>query len=68
MTLKGYRWNTGREHTDGTDQDLPEMRQRRLHVQEPEEDRASEGQEAAVETKYRCKACGHEWKVRVAAA
>ena len=27
---------------------------------------AAEGQEAAVETKYRCKACGHEWKVRVA--
>jgi DNA-directed RNA polymerase subunit M/transcription elongation factor TFIIS len=25
---------------------------------------AAEGQEAAVETKYRCKACGHEWKVR----
>ena len=25
------------------------------------------GQEAAVEAKYRCKACGHEWKVRVAA-
>jgi DNA-directed RNA polymerase subunit M/transcription elongation factor TFIIS len=26
-----------------------------------------DGQEAAVETKYRCKACGHEWKVRVGA-
>jgi transposase-like protein len=26
----------------------------------------AEGREAAVETKYRCKACGHEWKVRVA--
>ena len=25
---------------------------------------AAEGHEAAVETKYRCKACGHEWKVR----
>ena len=25
------------------------------------------GQEAAIETKYRCKECGHEWKVRVAA-
>jgi DNA-directed RNA polymerase subunit M/transcription elongation factor TFIIS len=25
---------------------------------------AQEGQEAAVETKYRCKACLHEWKVR----
>jgi DNA-directed RNA polymerase subunit M/transcription elongation factor TFIIS len=23
------------------------------------------GQEAAVETKYRCKSCGHEWRVRV---
>ena len=23
-----------------------------------------EGQAAAVETKYRCKACSHEWKVR----
>jgi transposase-like protein len=22
------------------------------------------GEPAAVETKYRCKACGHEWKVR----
>jgi DNA-directed RNA polymerase subunit M/transcription elongation factor TFIIS len=28
--------------------------------------KAVDGQEAAVETKYRCKACGHEWKVRVA--
>ena len=26
------------------------------------------GQEAAVETKYRCKACQHEWKEKVAAA
>jgi DNA-directed RNA polymerase subunit M/transcription elongation factor TFIIS len=26
---------------------------------------AAEGQEALVETKYRCKACGHDWKVRV---
>ena len=26
----------------------------------------AEGREAAVETTYRCKACGHEWKVRVA--
>jgi hypothetical protein len=26
---------------------------------------AAAGQEAAVETKYRCKACNHEWKVRV---
>jgi transposase-like protein len=25
----------------------------------------AEGQPAAVETKYRCKACGHEWKVKV---
>jgi DNA-directed RNA polymerase subunit M/transcription elongation factor TFIIS len=25
----------------------------------------TEDQEAAVETKYRCQACGHEWKVRV---
>jgi hypothetical protein len=24
-----------------------------------------EGQEAAVATKYRCTACGHEWKVRM---
>lgn len=27
-----------------------------------------DGQEAAVETKYRCKACEHEWKEKVAAA
>lgn len=26
---------------------------------------AADGREAAVETKYRCKACGHEWKVKV---
>jgi transposase-like protein len=26
----------------------------------------AEGQETAVEMKYRCKACGYEWKVRVA--
>jgi transposase-like protein len=26
---------------------------------------AEEGKEV-VETKYRCKGCGHEWKVRVA--
>jgi DNA-directed RNA polymerase subunit M/transcription elongation factor TFIIS len=25
------------------------------------------GEAAAVETKYRCKACEHEWRVRVAA-
>jgi transposase-like protein len=25
----------------------------------------AEGQEAAIETKYRCKACGHEWKATV---
>src|SRR5689334_2999979 len=25
----------------------------------------TEDQETAVETKYRCQACGHEWKVRV---
>jgi DNA-directed RNA polymerase subunit M/transcription elongation factor TFIIS len=24
------------------------------------------GQGEVVETKYRCKACGHEWRVRVA--
>ncbi len=24
------------------------------------------GQEAATETKYRCKSCGHEWRVKVA--
>jgi DNA-directed RNA polymerase subunit M/transcription elongation factor TFIIS len=23
------------------------------------------GEPAAMETKYRCKACGHEWKVRI---
>lgn len=27
---------------------------------------AAPGQGEAVETKYRCKSCGHEWKVRVA--
>ncbi len=26
-----------------------------------------DGKAAAVETKYRCKACGQEWKVRVEA-
>jgi transposase-like protein len=26
---------------------------------------AEEGKGEAVETKYRCKACGHEWRVRV---
>jgi DNA-directed RNA polymerase subunit M/transcription elongation factor TFIIS len=26
---------------------------------------AADGHEAAVETKYRCKACGHEWRVKV---
>jgi DNA-directed RNA polymerase subunit M/transcription elongation factor TFIIS len=26
-----------------------------------------EGEPPAVETKYRCKACGKEWRVRVAA-
>ena len=25
----------------------------------------AKAQEAVVETKYRCKACGHEWTVRV---
>jgi DNA-directed RNA polymerase subunit M/transcription elongation factor TFIIS len=25
---------------------------------------AENGQPEAMETKYRCKACGHEWKVR----
>jgi len=29
---------------------------------------AEEGKPEAVETKYRCKACGHEWRVRVPAA
>jgi DNA-directed RNA polymerase subunit M/transcription elongation factor TFIIS len=29
---------------------------------------AEGGQGEAVETKYRCKACSHEWKVRVAQA
>jgi DNA-directed RNA polymerase subunit M/transcription elongation factor TFIIS len=28
---------------------------------------ASTSQPAAVETKYRCADCGHEWKVQVAA-
>jgi DNA-directed RNA polymerase subunit M/transcription elongation factor TFIIS len=27
-----------------------------------------QGAEAAVETKYRCKACGHEWRVRTPAS
>ena len=27
---------------------------------------AGRGEPEVVETKYRCKACGHEWKVRVA--
>jgi DNA-directed RNA polymerase subunit M/transcription elongation factor TFIIS len=26
---------------------------------------AEVGRSVTVETKYRCKACGHEWKVRV---
>jgi transposase-like protein len=26
---------------------------------------AEKDQAEAVETKYRCKACGHEWRVRV---
>ena len=26
---------------------------------------AEDGKPEAVETKYRCKACNHEWKVRV---
>jgi transposase-like protein len=26
---------------------------------------AGQGKPEAVETKYRCKACNHEWKVRV---
>jgi ribosomal protein L37AE/L43A len=26
---------------------------------------AAEGQQVALERKYRCKACGKEWKVRV---
>ncbi len=26
----------------------------------------AEGRAAAVETKYRCKSCGNEWKVRTA--
>jgi transposase-like protein len=26
---------------------------------------AEEGKGEAVETKYRCKTCGHEWRVRV---
>jgi transposase-like protein len=28
---------------------------------------AEPGQEAATETKYKCRACGKEWKVRTAA-
>jgi hypothetical protein len=32
------------------------------------EARAGEGQPEAVETKYRCKARSHEWKVRASAA
>jgi DNA-directed RNA polymerase subunit M/transcription elongation factor TFIIS len=28
---------------------------------------AEAGQPAAIETKYMCKACGHEWKVRMPA-
>jgi DNA-directed RNA polymerase subunit M/transcription elongation factor TFIIS len=27
----------------------------------------AEGQEAGIETKYRCKACSHEWRVRTPA-
>jgi transposase-like protein len=27
---------------------------------------AAQGHEAAIETKYRCKPCGHEWTVREA--
>ena len=23
------------------------------------------GQEGSIETKYRCKGCGHEWRVRI---
>ena len=38
--------------------DRYEFRSRRNVAQE-------EGQGEAVETKYRCKACGHEWRVRV---
>jgi DNA-directed RNA polymerase subunit M/transcription elongation factor TFIIS len=26
----------------------------------------ADGKDTAVETKYRCRACGHEWKVQVA--
>jgi transposase-like protein len=27
-----------------------------------------QGAEAAIETKYRCKSCGHEWRVRTPAS
>jgi hypothetical protein len=39
-----------------------QFRSRKKVAPEP----GQQGKEA-VETKYRCKACGHEWKVRVAA-
>jgi hypothetical protein len=54
--------------TDGTaSKDLPEVRQWAHHMfRSRKKIEAANGQEASVETKYRCKACGHEWKVRVA--
>jgi DNA-directed RNA polymerase subunit M/transcription elongation factor TFIIS len=36
------------------------FRSRRKILAAPEK-----GEAEAVETKYRCKACGHEWRVRV---
>jgi DNA-directed RNA polymerase subunit M/transcription elongation factor TFIIS len=36
------------------------FRGRKKVAAEPEK-----GKSEAVETKYRCKGCGHEWKVRV---
>jgi DNA-directed RNA polymerase subunit M/transcription elongation factor TFIIS len=39
------------------------FRGRKRIAAEPEK-----GQKEAVETKYRCKPCGHEWRVRVVAS
>jgi len=44
---------------------LPRVRQSGVRLPSPEELPAEAEQPAAVETKYRCRACGKEWKERV---
>ena len=62
---------TGVKIYDGTAEEgarLPGVQIRGLSISQSEENEAENGKPEAVETKYRCQSCEHEWREKVEAS